>query len=226
MQKKQYLCTLNCGIMRIAIIGYGKMGHMVEAIARERGHEIVCCIDQDNLEAWDSPELQTADVAIEFSTPATAEQNIRRAWAKGLPVVSGTTGWDAAALMEEGRETGHGLVWKSNFSVGVNLFFRMNEWLAQEMTRLPQYTPSIKEIHHIHKLDKPSGTAKTLAGQITANSLYPCPIESVREGEVPGTHEVRWDSEEDTVIITHIAKGRRGFALGAVLAAEQLTVES
>jgi len=213
---------------------------MVESIARERGHEIVCCIDQDNPEAWDSPELQTADVAIEFSTPATAEQNIRRAWAKGLPVVSGTTGWDIEKLKDESlklKEVESGkllvdshdkpvLLWKSNFSVGVNLFFRMNEWLAQEMNRLPNYTPSITETHHIHKLDKPSGTAKTLAGQITANSPYPCPIESVREGEVPGTHEVRWDSEEDTVIITHIAKGRRGFALGAVLAAEQLTVES
>ena len=226
--------------MRIAIIGYGKMGHMIESIARERGHEIVCCIDQDNPEAWDSPELRRADVAIEFSTPATAEQNIRQAWAKGLPVVCGTTGWDIEKLKVESlklKEVESGkllvdshnkpvLLWKSNFSVGVNLFFRLNEWLARQMTGLPQYTPSITETHHIHKLDKPSGTAKTLASQITADSPYPCPIASIREGEVPGTHEVRWDSEEDTVVITHIAKGRRGFALGAVLAAEQLTVES
>lgn len=212
--------------MRIAIIGYGKMGHMIEAVARERGHEIVCTIDQCNPDAWESPELITADVAIEFSTPATAEQNIRRAWAKGLPVVSGTTGWDAAALMAEGQHAGHRLVWKSNFSVGVNLFFRLNEWLAHEMAGLKQYTPSITETHHIHKLDKPSGTAKTLAEAIERSSSREVEITSIREGEVPGTHEIQWDSEEDTIVITHIAKGRRGFALGAVMAAEKLIVDS
>lgn len=212
--------------MRIAIIGYGKMGHMVEAVARERGHEIVCCIDQANPEAWDSPELLTADVAIEFSTPATAEENIRRAWAVNLPVVSGTTGWDAAALMAEGQHAGHRLVWKSNFSVGVNLFFRLNEWLAAEMAGLKQYTPSITETHHIHKLDKPSGTAKTLAEAIERSSSREVEITSIREGEVPGTHEIQWDSEEDTIVITHIAKGRRGFALGAVLAAEKLKTDN
>lgn len=212
--------------MRIAIIGYGKMGHMIEAVARERGHEIVCTIDQCNPDAWESPELITADVAIEFSTPATAEQNIRRAWASGLPVVSGTTGWDAAALMAEGQHAGHRLVWKSNFSVGVNLFFRLNEWLAHEMAGLKQYTPSITETHHIHKLDKPSGTAKTLAEAIERSSSREVEITSIREGEVPGTHEIQWDSEEDTIVITHIAKGRRGFALGAVLAAEELIVDN
>lgn len=212
--------------MRIAIIGYGKMGHMIEAVARERGHEIVCTIDQCNPDAWESPELITADVAIEFSTPATAEQNIRRAWASGLPVVSGTTGWDAAALMAEGQHAGHRLVWKSNFSVGVNLFFRLNDWLAAEMAGLKQYTPSITETHHIHKLDKPSGTAKTLAEAIERSSSREVEITSIREGEVPGTHEIQWDSEEDTIVITHIAKGRRGFALGAVMAAEKLTIDS
>lgn len=212
--------------MRIAIIGYGKMGHMIEAVARERGHEIVCTIDQCNPDAWESPELITADVAIEFSTPATAEQNIRRAWASGLPVVSGTTGWDAAALMAEGQHAGHRLVWKSNFSVGVNLFFRLNDWLAAEMAGLKQYTPSITETHHIHKLDKPSGTAKTLAEAIERSSSREVEITSIREGEVPGTHEIQWDSEEDTIVITHIAKGRRGFALGAVLAAEELIVDN
>ena len=110
------------------------------------------------------------------------------------------------------------LIWKSNFSVGVNIFFDLNKELAAAMKAQPQYTPSITETHHIHKLDKPSGTAKTLAEQIGTNVA----IESIREGEVPGTHEVKWDSEEDTIIITHIAKGRRGFALGAVLAAESL----
>ena len=212
--------------MRIAIIGYGKMGHMIEAVARERGHEIVCTIDQCSPDAWESPELITADVAIEFSTPATAEQNIRRAWASGLPVVSGTTGWDAAALMAEGQHAGHRLVWKSNFSVGVNLFFRLNEWLAHEMVTLPQYIPAITETHHIHKLDKPSGTAKTLAEAIERSSSREVEITSIREGEVPGTHEIQWDSEEDTIVITHIAKGRRGFALGAVLAAEELIIDN
>ena len=121
------------------------------------------------------------------------------------------------------------LVWSSNFSVGVNIFFDLNKQLAATMKAQPQYTPSIKEIHHIHKLDKPSGTAKTLAEQISAmyeGRMYDVrrevPIESIREGEVPGTHEVTWDSEEDTIVITHIAKGRRGFALGAVLAAEKI----
>jgi 4-hydroxy-tetrahydrodipicolinate reductase len=115
------------------------------------------------------------------------------------------------------------LVWKSNFSVGVNIFFELNKFLAQHMAGQPQYTPSIKEIHHIHKLDKPSGTARTLAEglRVMGYGLQDSEIESIREGEVPGTHEVTWDSEEDTIIITHIAKGRRGFALGAVLAAEQ-----
>lgn len=202
--------------MKIAIIGYGKMGHMIESIALDRGHEVVARID-----AGDSFDLCDAQVAIEFSTPSTAKENILRAWAQGVPVVCGTTGWDAAALIEKDRQlhTKPMLVWKSNFSVGVNIFFELNKFLAQRIQQSgASYQPSIKEIHHIHKLDKPSGTAKTLAEQIMPN----VPIESIREGEVPGTHEVTWDSEEDTIIITHIAKGRRGFALGAVLAAEEL----
>ena len=201
--------------MKIAIIGYGKMGHMIESIALERGHEIVARID-----AGDAFELNGAQVAIEFTTPATAKDNILRAWAKGVPVVCGSTGWDAASLMEEDKRLHNKpmLIWKSNFSVGVNIFFDLNKQLAAAMSAQPQYTPSITETHHIHKLDKPSGTAKTLAEQIGTNVA----IESIREGEVPGTHVVTWDSEEDTIIITHIAKGRRGFALGAVLAAEQL----
>lgn len=209
--------------MKIAIIGYGKMGHMIEEIALQRGHEIVARID-----AGDAFELNSADVAIEFSTPLTAKENILRAWAQDVPVVCGSTGWDAASLIEEDRRL-HAkpmLVWKSNFSVGVNIFFEVNKFLAKEMEngKLKMengeclYKPSITEIHHIHKLDKPSGTAKTLAEQIGTN----VPIESIREGEVPGTHEVKWDSEEDTIVITHIAKGRRGFALGAVLTAESL----
>ena len=201
--------------MKIALIGYGKMGHMIEEIARERGHEIVARIDAD-----DAFELNGAEVAIEFTTPATAKENILRAWAQNVPVVCGSTGWDAASLIEEDKRIHERpmLIWKSNFSVGVNIFFELNKQLAAAMTNQPQYTPSIVETHHIHKLDKPSGTAKTLAEKIHEN----VPIESIREGEVPGTHTVTWDSEEDTIVITHIAKGRRGFALGAVLAAEEI----
>ena len=220
--------------MKIALIGYGKMGHMIEQIALERGHEIVARIDMN-----DAFDLNGADVAIEFTTPATAKENILRAWAQGVPVISGSTGWGPEELevgdwkleIEGSRvvvkdEAGKVmLVWSSNFSVGVNIFFDVNKFLAEKMQHQPQYTPSITETHHIHKLDKPSGTAKTLAEGIRDIGIprfRDIEIESIREGEVPGTHEVMWDSEEDTIVITHIAKGRRGFALGAVLAAEQL----
>jgi len=207
--------------MKIALIGYGKMGHMIEDVALERGHEIMARID-----VGDAFELNGAEVAIEFTTPLTAKENILRAWAQGVPVVCGSTGWDAAALIEEDKRIHEKpmLIWKSNFSVGVNIFFDLNKALAAAMKEQPQYTPSITETHHIHKLDKPSGTAKTLYNDImsAAEPLNDVMIESIREGEVPGTHEVKWDSEEDTLIITHIAKSRRGFALGAVLAAEQL----
>ena len=204
------------------------MGHMIESIALERSHEIVARID-----VGDAFELHNADVAIEFTTPQTAKDNILRAWAQGVPVVCGSTGWKPEELRVESLElkevgskkiladskTGKTmLVWSSNFSVGVNIFFELNKELAAAMKTQPQYTPSITETHHIHKLDKPSGTAKTLAEGIGTDVV----IESIREGEVPGTHVVTWDSEEDTIVITHIAKGRRGFALGAVLAAEQL----
>ena len=213
--------------MRIALIGYGKMGHMIEEIALSRGHEIVGVIDPTLVIGdcplvidFDSEEFRSADVAIEFTTPLTAKDNILRAWAQGVPVVCGSTGWNAQKLLDEDKRTHEKpmLIWKSNFSIGVNIFFELNKALALAMQEQPQYMPSITETHHIHKLDKPSGTAKTLAEQIGTKVV----IESIREGEVPGTHEVKWDSEEDTIIITHIAKGRRGFALGAVLAAESL----
>ena len=203
------------------------MGHMIEEIALSRGHEIVGIIDptiavssQPSAISFDSEEFRSADVAIEFTTPATAEENVRKAWKQNVPVVCGSTGWNAQKLLDEDKRTHEKpmLIWKSNFSIGVNIFFDLNKALALAMQEQPQYMPSITEIHHIHKLDKPSGTAKTLAEQIGTKVV----IESIREGEVPGTHEVKWDSEEDTIIITHIAKGRRGFALGAVLAAESL----
>lgn len=231
--------------MRVAIIGYGKMGHMIASIARQRGHLIVCAIDKECSEnnttstqkkedsfpiftpevGFASEAFRSADVAIEFSTPATAEYNVRHAWAEGIPVVCGTTGWDAASLMEEGRRQGHILVWKSNFSVGVNIFFDLNEYLAEQMNRQPQYVPSVSETHHIHKLDKPSGTAKTIAegiAQQLKRDVTQIPIESIRQGEVPGIHTVTWDSPEDTIVITHIAKGRQGFALGAIIEAEKI----
>ena len=202
--------------MKIALIGYGKMGHMIEQVALLRGHQIVCTIDINEEAKFESEAFRSADVAIEFTTPQTAEANVRKAWAQGVPVVCGTTGWDAKALMAEPNTPG--LIWKSNFSVGVNIFFDLNKWLAEKLRNYPQYSPHIYEEHHVHKLDKPSGTAKTLAEQIGKD----IPIESVREGEIPGNHSVIWDSPEDTIVITHMAKGREGFALGAVMAAESL----
>ena len=199
------------------------MGHMIEQIALLRGHEIVCTIDVGDEAKFDSDAFRSADVAIEFTTPQTAEANVRKAWAAGIPVVCGTTGWNAEALMAEPNTPG--LVWKSNFSVGVNIFFDLNKWLAEKLRDYPQYRPHIYEEHHIHKLDKPSGTAKSLAEglRVTGDGLWEnVPIESVREGEIPGNHSVIWDSPEDTIVITHMAKGREGFALGAVLAAEAL----
>ena len=205
--------------MKIALIGYGKMGKMIEQIALSRGHEIVCIIDIDNQDDFESDAFKSADVAIEFTAPMVAYNNYLRAFKAGVKVVSGSTGWikehgdDVKKLIEQGNT----LFWASNFSVGVAIFSAVNKYLAKIMNQFPDYDVKMEEVHHIHKLDKPSGTAKTLAEQIQNHEV---PIESIREGEVPGTHEVKWDSEEDTIIITHIAKGRRGFALGAVLAAE------
>ena len=233
---------------------------MIEQVALLRGHEIVCTIDINEENKFASEAFRSADVAIEFTTPQTAEQNIRNAWAAGVPVVCGTTGWKPEELVEsqegctkgqctmyKGQELGVErsgnktmvvdesgkvmLIWSSNFSVGVNIFFDLNKWLAERLKQYPQYHPHIYEEHHIHKLDKPSGTAKTLAEQIVESQKVPTgtpinvesiPIESVREGEIPGNHSVIWDSPEDTIVITHMAKGREGFALGAVIAAEKL----
>lgn len=199
-------------------MGYGKMGHMIESIALERGHEIVCIIDQNNLCDFESEAFASADVAIEFTTPQTAEQNIRRAWAAGVPVVCGTTGWDVEAIKQEAQEAG--LMWSSNYSIGVNILFALNRQLAKLMVAYPDYTPHMTEVHHIHKLDAPSGTAKTLQEAIGEERLPIANIESVREGEVPGIHTVVWDSEVDTISISHSAKSRKGFALGAVIASE------
>lgn len=205
--------------MNIALIGYGKMGHIIEEVTCERGHRIVCIIDKDNLQDFDSEAFVTADVAIEFTTPATAEANIRRAWSKGKPVVCGTTGWDVQSVLPADLSNQNpALVWSSNYSIGVNILFALNQRLAELIT--PDYRPSIVETHHIHKLDAPSGTAKTLAEQIEAVCGILPEIESIREGEVPGIHTIMWDSEVDRITLTHSAKSRKGFALGAVLAAE------
>ena len=214
--------------MKVALIGYGKMGHMIESIALERGHKIVCIIDQNNLFDFESEAFASADVAIEFTTPQTAEQNIRRAWAAGVPVVCGTTGWDVESLKQQllhnSTQPLHyptlSLMWSSNYSIGVNILFALNRQLAKFMVAYPDYTPHMTEVHHIHKLDAPSGTAKTLQEAIGEERLPIADVESIREGEVPGIHTVVWDSEVDTISISHSAKSRKGFALGAVIAAE------
>ncbi len=217
-------------IMKIALIGYGKMGRMIESVALSRGHEIVCVIDPlTSPQTFDSPAFRSADVAIEFTRPEAAEQNVRAALAQGVPVVSGTTGWDVEGLKATLNEL-PGVIWSSNYSIGVNILFAVNKYLAQLLHNTGGYQPSITEVHHIHKLDAPSGTAKTLQEAInsqpstlnTQPSTLNCPITSIREGEVPGIHEVRWESESDILTLRHEAKSRQGFALGAVLAAEWL----
>lgn len=225
--------------MKIALIGYGKMGRMIEQIAIERGHEIVSVIDIDNQQDFDSDAFRSADVAIEFTAPQVAYSNYLKAWAQGVKVVSGSTGWlkehgdDVRKACTEGGKT---LFWASNFSVGVAIFSAVNSYLARIMNQFGQYSVSMSETHHIHKLDAPSGTAITLAegviaeldrlngwtldegqGDIDASQL---PITSFREGEVPGIHSVSYDSDADRITITHDAHSRKGFAMGAVLAAE------
>ena len=220
--------------MKIALIGYGKMGRMIEEIALSRGHEIVSTIDIDNQEEFDSPAFASADVAIEFTTPWTAYDNYLKAWRAGVKVVSGSTGWmkehgdDVKRACQEGKT----LFWASNFSVGVAIFSAVNAYLAKIMNRFEQYDVNMVETHHVHKLDAPSGTAITLAEQIVENldrkerwGLHETAsnvlrIDDIRRAEVPGIHSITYDSPEDMITITHDAHSRRGFALGAVLAAE------
>lgn len=227
--------------MKIALIGYGKMGRTIEKIARERGHEIVAIIDIDNTDDMAGEAFRSADVAIEFTTPATAVDNYLRAFASGVKVVSGTTGWtermpEIKALCDKGDAT---FFWTSNFSIGVNIFFALNKYLSRLMEKFPQYRPEMEEIHHIHKLDHPSGTAISLANGIIASNdrvsswteESPAAEDTMiinhrREGEVPGTHIISWDSPVDTITIEHKAKSREGFALGAVVAAEWVAGET
>ncbi|MCI6523192.1 MAG: 4-hydroxy-tetrahydrodipicolinate reductase [Parabacteroides sp.] len=221
--------------MKIALIGYGKMGKTIEQIALQRGHQIVSIIDINNTADFESEAFRSADVAIEFTTPATALGNYMRCFEANVPVVSGTTGWlehldEVKAKCEQEGKT---FFYASNFSVGVNIFFALNRYLAKIMNGFPAYDVRMTEVHHIHKLDAPSGTAITLAEGIlenverkkrwtleTAEQPTDLPIHAIREGEVPGIHEIIYESEADTISIKHDAKSRAGFALGAVIAAE------
>lgn len=221
--------------MKIALIGYGKMGKMIEEIALSRGHEIVSIIDIDNQQDFESEAFASADVAIEFTTPWTAFDNYLKAWRAGVKVVSGSTGW----MKEHGDEVRHAceaegktLFWASNFSVGVAIFSAVNKYLAKIMNGFSQYDVNLVETHHVHKLDAPSGTAITLAEGIIENldrkerwGLHETAegvlrIDDIRRHEVPGIHTISYDSPEDIITISHSAYSRRGFALGAVLAAE------
>ena len=221
--------------MKIALIGYGKMGHMIEQIARERGHEIVSIIDIDNAEDFESETFATADVAIEFTAPQAAYNNVMKAFSKNVKVVSGSTGWIENHREEMDRlcrEEGKTLFWASNFSVGMAIFQALNRYLANIMNQVPQYDVSMEETHHVHKLDHPSGTAITLAENIVkaldrkegwaedTTASDQLRIDSIRRGEVPGIHTIRYDSPADCITISHDAHSRQGFALGAVLAAE------
>lgn len=226
--------------MKIALIGYGRMGHTIERIALQRGDSITCRIDKDNISDFDTDAFRSSDAAIEFSTPATAYDNVTRCLRAGIPVVSGTTGW--GDKLDETRrlcgELGGSMLWASNFSIGVNIFMAVNRRLAALMNHFPEYTPRMVETHHIHKLDHPSGTAVTLAEEIVAATgrisgwaepesgvSLPdgiLPVDHIRSGEVPGIHTIIWDSPADDITITHSAKNRDGFAYGAVLAAHWL----
>ena len=243
-----FVQKINRFIMKIALIGYGKMGKEIEKIALSRGHEIVSIIDVDNHQDMDSDAFRSADVAIEFTAPSVAYGNCLDAFRQGVKVVSGSTGWMGEHGEEMRRlckEEGKTLFWASNFSLGVAIFSAVNKYLAKIMNKFPNYDVSMVETHHIHKLDAPSGPAITLAEDIlenldrkdkwvmgtltapdgTVSGTTECapdelPVSAIRKDEVPGIHTVRYESEADSIIITHDAKNRKGFALGAVLAAE------
>ena len=221
--------------MNIAIIGYGKMGREIEKICRERGHNIVCTIDVNEEAKFESDEFKSADVAIEFSSPESALNNYKRAFAANVPVVSGTTGWldDIKVVRKACEEDGQTFFYASNFSLGVNILFAVNKYLANIMNDFPQYEVHVDETHHIHKLDAPSGTALTIAEGILQaierknqwkldeqSNTEDLRINAFRKGEVPGIHTIKYESEVDSITLSHSAKSRKGFALGAVVAAE------
>ncbi|MGZ3755848.1 MAG: 4-hydroxy-tetrahydrodipicolinate reductase [Mucilaginibacter sp.] len=232
--------------MKIALLGYGKMGKIIEKIATDRKHEIVLKIDFDNQHELTTENLQKADVAIEFSTPATVLSNIGHCFKAGVPVIVGTTGWydQLPVVKQQCNEHNASFLYATNFSVGVNIFFHINKILAKLMNNYPYYEVQVEEIHHVQKLDSPSGTAITIAEGILENlenkqewvnvltdsnsdaddnlKAEQLLIESHRIDSVPGTHTVIYDSEVDSIEIKHTAHNRNGFALGAVLAAEWL----
>jgi len=218
--------------MKIALLGYGRMGQAIEKFALQRAHQIVFTLDKDSAQG----DLSKADVAINFSVPQSAVANIKSALEKQIPVVSGTTGWlddyEEVAAFCKAQNTG--FLYASNFSIVVNLFFKINTLVAKLMkSHQEDYQPSLEEIHHIHKLDAPSGTALSLADSVLNESLFKeweldgnsktkLNIHSKREGEVPGTHTVKYTSSIDEISLKHEAFGRDGFALGAIIAAEWL----
>ncbi len=227
--------------MKIALIGYGKMGKEIEKTALERKHEIILCIDINNAEGFTIPELSKADVAIEFSTPAAAPSNILNCFRAGVPVVCGTTGWieKIDEIKKICLEKNQAFFYSSNYSIGVNILFEINRRLAEIMNTRPDYDISITETHHTQKLDAPSGTAITLAEDILSRvkrkknwinlrDAQPTggehtgelPITSFRVQNVPGIHTIKYVSGVDSIELTHAAFSRKGFALGAVLAAE------
>lgn len=222
--------------MKIAIIGYGKMGKAISQLAEAQGHEIVITINSANRHQMDNLKSYQPDVAIEFSTPSSAVGNLEKLIKQKIPVVCGTTAWHDQYdhICKLSKDHGSALLYASNYSIGMNLMFRMNQQLAKMMSKFDNYQPSITEIHHIHKLDAPSGTAVTLAEQIiqeqtkinsweldntSGNSIA---IHAIREGEVIGTHHVEYKSNIDDITLSHIAHNRDGFVAGALLAAEYL----
>lgn len=223
--------------MKIALIGYGRMGHEIEKIALDRGHEIVLVIDLDNPEDLAPEKLGTADVAIEFTTPASVIGNLEKCFKAGVPVVTGTTGWheELNRISDLCREQNQALFYASNFSIGVNILFAVNKYLADLMDSFEQYDVSVEETHHTKKLDAPSGTAISIADQIlgalgrkikwsldktdSENELL---IKAFRQGDIKGIHEIKYESDVDIITLKHEAKSRKGFALGAILAAEFL----
>lgn len=223
--------------MKIALLGYGKMGKAIEEIALQRGHEIVLKVNIDNLEDNTVENIQKADVAIEFTGPDSAFENLQKCFIAGVPVVCGSTGWlhKLEKARQECSDNNGALLYASNFSIGVNIFFAVNERLAELMSSHPQYDVELKEIHHTQKLDAPSGTAITLAEQILGKSSTKTQwvkektqspadlvIVSERIDPAPGTHHVKYSSAIDDIEIIHTAHSRQGFAAGAVSAAEFL----
>jgi len=220
--------------MKIALIGYGKMGKTIEALGSQQGHSFPLIIDIDNPEDLNFVKIEEIDAAIEFSSPASAPENVLRCLELGLPVVSGTTGWNHRLMEIKSlcRERKGTFFHASNFSIGVNILFTMNRKLAAIMNKFPQYQISMEEVHHIHKLDAPSGTAITLAEEIIEELDHikswslneqtdpsAIHINAIREGEVKGKHTIRYESPLDSLSITHNAKSRDSFAAGALLAA-------